>query len=106
MISVSTDLIPDRQPDQDEAVVLIVLRRTDPVNESGGAESDLTSAVSIPDAAFTEAVIARCEALGFDPAQTYMAIPQVTNVEATGAITLTDLQALVDFQQGTPPWEG
>lgn len=96
-VAVTTNKIPDRSPEQDEALVLFAMRRTDQPNPTGSPDPDLGNTLST--SVQGEALRDLCVALGFDPEQSYVSVVGVTDVEADGggAITIGDLLRL----QGT-----
>lgn len=93
-VEVTTNNVPDRLNDQDEAVMVIVFRRTDVPAEDGSPSPDITAFDGPPDPAFIDAIVAFCIASGFDPSQSFATIASLTDVEQGGAATLSDLQAL------------
>ena len=97
-VSVTTEHIPDRLPNQDEALVLFAMRRNDPENPTGSPDPDLgTQLSSVQNGTAPRDM---CLALGFDPEQSYVTVAGVTDVEQGGAITIAQLVALQ-----TPPSE-
>jgi len=84
----------DRDENQDEAVMVLVFRRTDPVSEEGSPSPDITAFNGPPSPAFIDAVVAFCIESGFDPAQSFATVASLTDVEQGGADTLSDLQAI------------
>lgn len=83
--------IPEREDDQDEAIVVLALRRQDPPNPTGSPNPDLPNLEQVSAAT---ALTTLCVDLGFDPAVSYASVVSVTDVEQGGAITLADLAAL------------
>lgn len=100
-VAVTIDSIPDRSADQDEAVIVVVLRRTDPANVDGGAAPDV-GGINDPMGPLTAALLAGVQMSGFDPAQSYLSVASVTDTESGGAITAADLAALIDANSGQP----
>ena len=86
--------IPELTEGTDEVVIELVLRRTDQPNVGGGAGGDMgASFEAVPPQEVVEAVSAIVAAYGFDPAQSYVGITSVTEVEgASDAATLEQLQ--------------
>lgn len=93
--------IPERVDDQDEAIIVLVMRRTDPDNGTGAAQPDTPAAVYSGSPA-TVAILDAAESLGYDSDQSYVTTASVTDVEAGGAITLAGLRALVDANPSEP----
>ena len=91
-VSVTTEHIPDRLPNQDEALVLFAMRRNDPENPTGSPDPDLGTQLS----SVQNGTVLRdmCLALGFDPEQSYVTVAGVTDVEQGGAVTIAQLVAL------------
>ena len=95
MLEISTE-VPDRAEDQDEVVLVVVCRRTDPSNPAGGASGDIpASMTSAPSTELVNAINDYLVANNFDPDQSYTTIPSSVDVEAGGAITVSNLLALM-----------
>lgn len=103
-VSVSTNEIPSRLEEQDEVLVLLAMRRTDPGNPTGSPNPDIPNLEVATNGVFLEEM---CVQLGFDPTQSYVTVASVTDVEQGSAITIADL---VSYQTGgvveDPPVEG
>lgn len=93
-ITVNLPTIPEREADEDEAIIVLVLRRTDPDNGTGSPQPDTPAAVYAGGPS-TIAILDAAEALGYDSARSYVTTASVTDAETGGAITLADLRALV-----------
>ena len=100
-LTITQPQIPERAENQDEVVSLLVFRRTDPANPDGGQTPDIGNGVSVPQAAFIQAVVDYAEAMGFDPAQSYATTVSVTDVEGQGGAI--DLASLLDLANNWPP---
>ncbi len=96
-ITVNLPTVPERAEDQDEAIIVLVLRRTDPDNGTGSPQPDTPEAV-YSGGPQTVAILEAAEALGYDSSQSFVSTASVTDAERGGAITLADLRAMV-----TPP---
>lgn len=104
-VTAVSDQIPDRTSTQDEGIVLIVLRREDPVNPGGDASPDLGNALSQPVPEFAAAVKDFCVSQGFDPAISYVTVAHLTDVESSGAITVDQFVDIPPAEPTDPPVE-
>lgn len=99
--------IPFRTERQDEVILAIVARRTDPANPNGDALPDLGQILDGPAAApLASGIIANLEAIGFDPAQSYITMASLHDAERGAAVTLADLKTIIangDFGQDPAP---
>ena len=94
-VEVITDQIPTRQPNQDEGLILIALRRVDPGNPDGSPTPDIGNALSTPDPDFVNALAAYVQGKGFDLSESYVTVAGVTDVEQGGAVSISVLKDLV-----------
>ena len=93
-VSISTNQIPDRSENEDEAVILLVLRRTDPENPQGDPLPDISSSI-VTNTTLAQAMIDHVSAIGFDPAKSYLGVVSLTDAEVGGIITATDLASYI-----------
>lgn len=85
--------IPDRQPDQDEQVLVLVLRRSDPANPNGDAVPD-SPITADPNDPMAVTLVGLVNESGYDPAQSFVAVASVTDVEQGSSVSFADLAAL------------
>lgn len=92
MLTVDLPTVPARTDDQDEAIVVLVLRRTDPANPTGSPAPDSPAAISGGDPAATLALLDAVGPLGYDETQSYVTVASLTDVEQGGAVTIAGLR--------------
>lgn len=92
MLNVELPTVPERADDQDEAIVVLVLRRTDPANPTGSPAPDSPAGISGGDPAATLSLLDAVGPLGYDETQSYVTVASLTDVEQGGAITIAELR--------------
>lgn len=101
-VSVEVTDIPDRQPDEDESIVLLVLRRQDPQNPNGDALPDLGDVLTGVYETLTPAILDAIANSGFDLSRSYLCNPSTTDAESGGVITVQNLIDIRDSSANPP----